>query len=329
MSKKTTSSEDILGSLLGMTALAVALCIPFIMKALLYPFRPRLWYLLQLERHSLYWVSREWLYLPIKWIMLMAFSYFGFQVINQFRQETVTYSTVLIGILYIIGMLLCAVVFNAIHWMEQHFQTPSFQKKLAGIAAEDHVKKLVHAHQRNLTSSLSLHGALFVFRPGVDREFSVEADHVLITERNLFVIETKYKSGTISANATAAQWNVTTAHGQSNMRNALKQVKNTAQVLARECSLSCIPVPLVAMVGRDLTITDAPTNVVRAEEISHVIDAFEARQLNPLFDPDQVLNALRGHIATDKDAWQKHVARAEQAKTRDAMACIVESASIH
>ncbi|MDQ9170139.1 nuclease-related domain-containing protein, partial [Oxalobacteraceae bacterium R-40] len=285
MSKENNPSEDMLSTLLGMAIAAAVLYVPFIMKGLLYPFRGWIWRQLQLERVCLSLVSRKWLYLPVKWTAPIAFAYFGFQAFSHFRQVPTTYYPILVGILYAIGMLLCALTFNAIHWMEQYFHTPSFQKKLAGIAAENHVKELIHAYQRNLLASRSLHGALFVFYPGSDKEFSVEADHILLTERNIFVIETKYKSGTITANATATHWEVTTAHGDSQMRNALIQAKNAAQILARECNLPCRPIPLVAIQGKDLVISNAPTNVVRAENIWNVIDAFELNQSSPGLPP--------------------------------------------
>lgn len=328
MSKKRNASEGMLSTLLGMIFAAMVLCIPVLMKAMLHPFKTYIWRQLRLEGLCLNWTTRRWLYLPAQWTMPIAFAYCSFQAISHFRLEPATLYPGFIGILYAIGMLLCTVAFNAIHWIEQHFHTPAFQKKLAGRAAENHVKKLVHDYQRRLNASRSLHGVLFVFHPGTDREFSAEADHLLITERNIFVIETKYKSGTISAMPHSSHWEVISRHGTDSMQNALKQAKNTARVLKHQYSLPCKPIPLVAIQGNDVRIVDGPSNVVRAENLLAVIDAFESAQSIALLNPVEMAERLSQYVSQDRAAQNKHIARAQSAQRRREVKSIVANASV-
>lgn len=330
MTRAAQQDESFLANVIASMIAGIFLVIPLAMLASFYLLKGPISRTLNLEERSLHLTAWKWLFIPLKWLAVAGFVYGAVQAALLFSHTSrFPEPGFIYAMLYLALALLAAFIFNVVHWMEQLYQTPAIQKKLAGLQAERFVSQLINAHLAHYTDAKALHGVLFVFNPGLPNEFSVEADHLLITARHIFVIETKYKSGTIAAHATAPQWHITTAHGQSTMRNALKQAKNAAQVLARECKLPCMPIPLVAIQGKDLTITDAPTNVVPAEEIVQVIDAFEASQPKPLFSSDQVLSVLREHIATDKGALQRHIARAEQAASRAAMASIVESASLH
>lgn len=71
--------------------------------------------------------------------------------------------------------------------------------------------------------------------------------------KRLYLLETKYKSGTIHADADAPQWQTICAQGiNGSMRNALLQAKNTALVLEPEVRLPCLLVLIVVIHGRQI-----------------------------------------------------------------------------
>jgi len=224
--------------------------------------------------------------------------------------------------------LACGLLLTVLRWMEQYACDPAIQKKMAGIAAERHVQKLIEDLQRDFLGSRSLHGKLFVFHAHTPGEFSVEADHLLITERNIFVIETKCKSGTIAAQVDAPRWQVSSAQGEGDMRNALQQAKNAARVLQREAALPYALIPLVAIKGYDVTIVGGPTNVVAAAHLASVLRAFEHGKPQPVLDPAAVTALLLAHVDADPAAMGRHIERAEAARISAQMTAIVDAASV-
>lgn len=172
----------------------------------------------------------------------------------QFKGIPLHSDRIMLGVLLVSTALACAFVFSIIHWIGQYALEPDVQKKMAGINAERFVQSMIEDNQQHFPSALSLHGKVFVFNADMPNEFSVEADHVVITERNIFVIETKCKSGAMSARADSPRWNVSSKHGVGEMQNALKQAKNAARVLHRQANLPCEIVPLVAIKGNEVQI---------------------------------------------------------------------------
>jgi hypothetical protein len=160
-------------------------------------------------------------------------------------------------------------------------------------------------------------------------EFSVEVDHVVITKRNIYLIETKYKSGTIVADADAPVWTVRAAHGQTTMRNALTQCKNACRVLQQQFDLPCAPIPLVAIQGKELVLVGQPGNVLQADLVIAAIDGFDDHQHEDRLAPKTIAANFAPHIAADAGARKRHVARAESARYKAGMADIVKTASLH
>lgn len=145
---------------------------------------------------------------------------------------------------------------------------------------------------------------------------------------HIYLIETKYRSGTIAANADATFWKVTSPQGETRMRNALKQAKNSAAVLKRECQIPGKVIPLVAILGKDVKIMDAPANVVPAEEILKVIEAFEFGRQTAELHPAGIIAALKQHIFTDKESVANYIRRANLPKSHLEMDDIVTTSSV-
>jgi hypothetical protein len=291
------------------------------------PFRGWLSQKLALPAHSGKWHSWSWLFNVIRCVSGIVF------FITAIRVGHVAYiadarEQFLFLLQQGLTCLACAGVFDVLTWLEAYAEDPDTQKHLAGQKAEQLVKELVEGYRTQDPEARSLHGALFVFHPGSADEFSVEIDHLLVTRRNVFVIETKYKSGTITATAEAADWKVETSAGSTSMRNALKQAKTTARVLQRQFSLSCEIVPVVAIAGNEVQVVGGPTNVVIAYDLPRTLHAFEFMQELRIANPAHVLMQLQKYISTDPDAMQRHIARAQAARIRGEMAEIVQAASL-
>ena len=242
-----------------------------------------------------------------------------------------------LALLYFLPCLPCALVFSVLHWLEGYYNNPGIQKKAAGINAERFIQKIIQTNAARYPESRSLHGVLLVFKYGSADEFSVEADHVLITTQSIYVIETKFKSGTVRATIDGKEWETVSPTGHSGrMRNALRQVKNTVRVLERECNLQTALIPLVAVVGQQVVIENGPSNVVTADDLIKAIDAFELMAqetaeesgITTRLYPDRITAELMRHVSTEPSALERHTERAEQARLRANLKTIVQSASL-
>ncbi|SFB38700.1 Nuclease-related domain-containing protein [Collimonas sp. OK607] len=333
MSHKKNNNDDFLtavgGTILAWGLLAMMWATTTIMLAIFFLLKRPISRALHLEWCSTSWSSTKLLYGPIK---CLAGILFLFMLVGASRKLSVTHAhadQIMAGVLKLCAGLSGGLLFNILHWMEQYSKDPAIQKKMAGIAAERYVQKLIEdCRTKDLPVSRSLHGKLFVFNEHTPNEFSVEVDHMLITERNVFVIETKCKSGTLSTGADFPTWKVSSPYGDSQMRNALKQVKNAARVLQRQTALPCELIPLVAIKGNDVKIVDGPTNVLVAAEIGNVLRAFEHGKPHPILDPASVIAMLLPHVNDDPAAMKRHVERANAARVRAEMTEIVNAASI-
>lgn len=216
-----------------------------------------------------------------------------------------------------------------LNWLEQHHHDPQIQKIRAGRNAERYVQKIIEAVALPYPGARSLHGVLFVFHAGTENEFSAEADHLLITKNQLYLIETKYKSGTIHADARAPQWQTVCEKGnKGSMRNVLLQAKNTARVLEREVQLPCPQVPIVVIHGRQTGIVGGPANVVNVVDLIKLLDAFELGQQPGSIKPEDVAAQLMQFASTDPGALARHIERAQQARLRSDSQTMVQRASI-
>ncbi|MDP2194553.1 MAG: ATP-binding protein [Rhodocyclaceae bacterium] len=193
---------------------------------------------------------------------------------------------------------------------------PVVQQKLSGIRAEEVVQRLIMSLEGTI-DGISRHGFLMVFDKDTPQEYSVEFDHLLITKRNIYAVETKYKSGSIRAGANASRWTVTTEHGTTDMRNALIQVKNSIDVLRKNVVLpqTARIVPIVAVVGKNVEILNAPSNVVASHDLPQVISAFEANTKGPDIEVSALLASLTRYISTDDKAFDSHIARINKKQT--------------
>lgn len=223
------------------------------------------------------------------------------------------------------GGLLCSVM----HWLRGYGRDPAVQREVAGWRAEAFVVTLLERARRLHLDWQLWHGVLLVFEEGTSDEFSVEVDHLLVTASQVFVIETKWKSGTIVAHPTAAQWQVCTPHGNGTMRNALIQAKQTARVLRQQWQLDAPVIPLVAIHGQSTRIVEGPGNVVVAEDILQVLQAFDSAPSEHHSTPTGLAAHLHRHRRTSQQAMRAHIARAQQAQLKAEKKHYVDTASLN
>jgi hypothetical protein len=299
----------------------------FLMLALGRPCKGPLSRILRLPAHSGWWRIWGWLLKPIQWGAGIVF-FVSLIQLSHIIHMTVAKEQFLFGLQQCLMCLASAISFDIFAWLEEYANDPDTQKHLAGQKAEQLVRELVDDYRDQSANAQSLHGALFVFHPGAAHEFSVEVDHLLVTHCNVFVIETKYKSGAITAAAEASDWEVETSSGSTRMRNALKQAKNAARVLQQQLTLACEIVPVVAIAGNEVRIVNGPTNVVTAYDLPGTLHAFEFTKEMRIANPAHVLVQLQKYISTDPAAMRRHIARAETARIRNEMAEIVQAASL-
>lgn len=182
---------------------------------------------------------------------------------------------------------------------------------------------------RKTPSYRLLNNALLVFQKGSASEFSVEVDHVLITTFQIFVVETKFKSGTVEAKLENETWEVTSKGHTSIMRNALRQVKRSVGVIRRELNLDMEIIPMVAIFGEDVSVVEGPSNVVSASDLIRTIQAFIDTQRDlPILDTGKAERLLLAQISTDPECMARHIARANISKEHFEARKIVDRASV-
>ncbi|MQR02113.1 nuclease-related domain-containing protein [Glaciimonas soli] len=332
MSRQNNKNDDFItkamGAVLGLGFVAIIWVTTMAMLAIFFFLKRPIARALRLEWCSTSCPWMKWLYRPIKWLAGILFLLVLIGVAQKLSVTSAHIDQIMFYVLALCVALCCGLLFNILHWMEQYSEDPAIQKKLAGIAAERYVQKLIDDSQHVFPASRAFHGKLFVFNEHTPNEFSVEADHIFITERNIFVIETKCKSGTISAGVDSPMWKVSSPHGDTDMRNALKQAKNAARVLQRQAALPCEIIPLVVIKGNNVKIVDGPTNVLIATDLINVLLAFEHGKPHPILDPASVATLLLLHINDDPAAMKKHIERAYTARVRTDRTEIVNAASI-
>lgn len=296
---------------------------------------------MHLHHHSKDWNRYSWFYLPLRWICALLFMGCVFTLIRDllsvpiFNAMTKEAKQIFLGgnvFIDIIFTLIClmpvGLVCGITVWLEEYANSPDIQKTNAGTQAERDVAVLLAQHQHRYPSSLILHGSLFVFNAGTKDEFSAEIDHLIITKNNLFVIETKYKSGTIFAVENNQEWQVQGKRGFGTMRNALLQCKNTCRVLIKQFELEFSPIPLVVIVGNDLKIVEAPGNVLALENLIPAIDGFDFNKKSAVLNPEEVLNRISPFIDNSADANKRHNERANLAGYKHQISNIVKASSL-
>jgi hypothetical protein len=211
--------------------------------------------------------------------------------------------------------------------ISQVIDSSEYQQLLSGIRAENTVKKFIEAIAPTKNGWSTFHNILLVFNKGLPTEWSREIDHLMIRNNSVYIIETKYKSGTIYANIDYDTWRVENNGQESKMRNALKQVIKACEIFDREFNLpNFTAIPIVAIVGNDVKIVNAPTNVVSYLDLGTVISAFELNHNNNKISTSELINSLNKSIATDKQSFERHIKRAEEVKRKDGYNKIVAGA---
>lgn len=320
---------SLLGWLLGCALIGLLLGLNWLLPALFHFSKKPVSAALQLERHSVRWPAWKWLCLPLKWLAATAFLVSMVHLALQLLPARLLPTSWLTESVYLFAGLLNGLLFCVLHWLEQHHRDPQVQKVQAGRHAERYVQKIIEAAAPSYPGSRPLHGVLFVFNPGTEDEFSAEADHLLITRNRIYLLETKYKSGTVHADADAPQWQTVCTQGiKGSMRNALLQAKNSARVLKNEIPLPCPLVPVVVLHGRQTNIVGGPANVVNTVDLIKLLDAFELAQQAGSIRPEEVAAQLLQFASTDPGALARHIARAQQARLRSDRQAMVRGASI-
>lgn len=214
-------------------------------------------------------------------------------------------------------------------WVVTYQNDPRLQKDLSGKLAERAVSKELNRQLIGRRGAKVLHNTLLVFNAGTDDEFSAEVDHLLVTQHQVYIVETKYKSGIITISPTAARWDVAKAGATSTMRNALLQATNTLRVVRKECNLHVEAIPLVVFVGKNALI-DNPSNVVQLKELSRTIQSLELDAIHhgvPSIDPDAVISQIQRFVAHDAAAFERHRRRALLAQDKAEMAAAGDAAT--
>lgn len=283
--------------------------------------------LFDIEDWSDSWIRMKWLYIPLLWIsgIVASFLLFSTALALIFAPDWKSHIAQIFTSALI--SLVCIFIYATLYWMQAFASDPEVRRRSAGKKAEKYVMQLINANLHRYPDAASMHGPLFVFNEGKDDEYSIEADHVLVTQHHAYVIETKYKSGRVQAVADAIAWQTANERGQGSMRNALAQAKNSAKFLERECGLPNSCIPLVAIYGKDTEIVDGPSNVAVASEIIKVIDAFEMAATGARIHPTQIIDKLTQFETKDKAAFERHITRAARAGAKAERETIVRNAS--
>jgi hypothetical protein len=332
----------IVGLALSPIIIGLALCwltceiLAFLMTG---PLKGHLWRRFDIESIAIWWVNKwDWLHFIVKWGAATVLSAILIALVNEiyFAKSLNPFwlTLAIIGAAPVAG--LCAFVYGFMCWLAKIMSDPEVRQRAAGKEAEEQIQGVIELYIKRQVGGRTLHGPLLVFHAGTPNEYSAELDHVLVTPRNLYLIETKYKSGTIHARETDAEWLVENSQGTTYMRSALLQVKNSANVIRRELNLSIPIVPLVAFVGRDVAVVDGPSNVMAGEHLPNVVAAFEQNSAaNTLYQPDEIISKLQSFRVVGRAARLKHDERAKAKRERLAedrrkaeAARIVRSASL-
>lgn len=207
--------------------------------------------------------------------------------------------------------------------------TPDFEKKEKGVQAEATVRNY-------LTSSFSpekgwrvFNDCLFVFNRDQENEWSAEVDHIVVGGRAIFLVETKYKSGTIKATADATQWEVTRFDRSSTMRNALKQSQNSTRALSQQLGIHGANfIPVVAFVGEDVQVINAPSNVVHYPDLANVIVSIDNTIEYKGMNHEYAVQIIAQSCAKDRGAMKRHILRAKEKAAENARKQTFENAAL-
>ncbi len=250
-------------------------------------------------------------FLPAYWAGLSIIVFFANN--EQFQNATLRSGTsAILGALACFLALIAYAVAKSIYAL---LDTPAFEMKLKGHEAECTVSKYLAASFLPQNGWRVFNDCLFVFNRDQPNEWSAEVDHIVVGGRAIFLVETKYKSGTIYADPHADLWNVTRFDRSSTMRNALKQSQNSARALQQHLGISGANfIPVVAFVGTDTAVVGGPSNVVHFADSANVIISIDNTIEYRGMSHDQAVQTIERTCVKDAASMKRHILRAK-AKT--------------
>lgn len=272
--------------------------------------------------------AKEWL-VPVRYLAFAACVVSIYYACMVVPNKTPWFSRYAWALATVCVALFSGLTYSLVAWIEKLHVEPEIQRLAAGLEAEVYVKGVIERLQISNPHWHSMHGVLLVFQVGTSEEFSIEIDHLLVTQHNCYLVETKYRNATVSAVGKAMEWKTVASDGrQGQMRNALSQAKQNVRVLEQQYALPCRIIPVVAIHGADTTIVDGPANVVRSDKLLDLLYAFEEVNTNYLLRPDEIVAQVIVYRATDDVAMRRHIERANQAKRRWEAKAIVSRSSL-
>jgi hypothetical protein len=282
---------------------------------------------------SLKWQKWEWLFLVSRWACFCCLAIVAVIACGVFVEAQK--HTLIAKVFWSIGLFLAwfalVVVSQFTFWVQRNFEAPDMQRRLAGLNAEKVVAGVIETLLKPMTRGEAVHNALLVFNSGSLDEYSIELDHVLATDKNVYVFETKYKTGDIYAHQAADEWVISTKHGDVTMRSPLKQAKNAVRVLRNQLNIDSQVnlVPVVVFVGKDTKIFDGPSNVVSIDQLPHFVDSLETEtQSNPMINKAELIKRIRDLSDWGGEAYKSHIQRAELTASRRSKRLVVENLSV-
>lgn len=333
MTSQRNSSGSILSTLFAYcvvwTYLYLGVAAGYLGNAIYYPVKNPLTRFLRLKQLSPVWVN---------WGGVVAFIQFvcGFTLllmisslvqIYQLKPDQFWHFQTLQWIFTDILVLLSAALPAGLnHWLRQYYNDADVQREVAGWKAEAYVAKLLDSACRKQPGWNVWHVVLLVFNADQENEFSVEIDHLVISPHQVYLVETKCKSGVISATADTPTWGIKKVAGEDRMRNALLQVKHTAHVLKRQIVIPVPVIPLVAIYGH-AALEDNPSNVCLANDVIQAISTFE-KACQSTTTTTGLFEQIQAHRNNSTQAMATHIVRAKAAQQKAHQQQFIEDASI-
>ena len=130
-------------------------------------------------------------------------------------------------------------------WIKQRSSLDDLRAE-AGLHAEEVVRHVLEAYCLANPECRVIHNGKFEFNVHTAKPTRLEIDHLLITDKTIFIIETKFKSGEITALEFEPRWVIKNGNDMRTMANALKQAKRQNSILKRHFDSNLPIVPLVA-----------------------------------------------------------------------------------
>lgn len=212
---------------------------------------------------------------------------------------------------WMIMLFISTILYSIAEITHSLLSTTDFEKKSKGRDAEEVIDEFIRKCLKEELGWSVRSNCLFVFNENTENEWSAEVDHIVVGRKAVYLVESKYKSGTIEADPDANQWRVTYHDKHSSMRNALKQSQNSARALKNQL---CIPdvefVPVVAFFGNQVNVI-GPPNVVFYLNVTEAIMVHDESIQGAGIDRSMVLQVIDQCLSKDPEAMVRHIMRAK------------------